>query len=280
MLKSLWHKLPFTGEPAPRVNLLPLHGTIAPDTRTARSLNLAGLEDALVKAFSAGSPKAVVLGINSPGGSPVQSRMILARARELAEEKKIPLIAHIEDVGASGGYMLALAGDEIYADPFAIVGSIGVIAGGFGFTETLGKLGIERRVYTAGDHKGQLDPFQPENPRDVRRLEDLLDKSHQAFIQVVKERRAERLKSHDETLFNGDFWLAADALDHGLIDGVEDIRAMLKRRFGDRVKVRRIPADRRGTLARLLGSTLERVIGPDALIGALERKSLWSRFGR
>ncbi len=280
MFKFLWHKLPFTGDPAPIVNLLPMNGTIAPDTRTGKSLNLSGLEDSLRKAFTVGSPRAVILSINSPGGSPVQSRMILARARELAEKHKLPLITHIEDVGASGGYMLALAGDEIYADPFAIVGSIGVIAGGFGFPDALEKLGIERRVYTAGDHKGQLDPFRPESPRDVRRLEDLLEKSHKGFVGVVKDRRGERLKGSDDTLFNGDFWLAEDAKELGLIDGVEDMRAMLKRRFGDRVKIRPIPADKKGMLAKLMGASLERVIGPDAILGAIERKSLWSRFGR
>lgn len=280
MLKTLWHSLPFTGDPAPVVNLLPLQGTIAPDARTGRTLNLAGLEDPLKKVFTQGSPRAVVLSINSPGGSPVQSRMILARVREMAEKHKIPVIAHIEDVGASGGYMIALAGDEVYADPFSIVGSIGVISGGFGFPEALAKLGIERRVYTAGDNKGQLDPFQPESPRDTRRLEDLLDKSHAGFIGLVKERRGERLKSSDDVLFNGDFWLGPDALDHGLIDGVEDMRAMLKRRFGDRVKIRRIQVEKKGALAKLLGATLERVFGPEALIGALERKSLWARFGR
>ena len=281
MLVRLWHALPFTGDPAPVVNQIPLQGTITPAARAGgKVLNLASLEQPLRQAFTAGRPRAVVLGINSPGGSPVQSRMILQRIRDLSEEHNVPVIAHIEDIGASGGYMIALAGDEIYADPFGIVGSIGVIAGGFGFNEAIAKLGIERRVYTAGENKSQLDPFKPEDPEDVSRLQNLLEKSHKAFVDLVKSRRGNRLKSPDDVLFQGEFWLAPDALEHGLIDGAEDLRAMLRRRFGDRVNIRRIEADRKGMLSRLLSSALGGVFGPDELLGAMERQSLWSRFGR
>lgn len=280
MLKSLWHALPFTGDPAPIVNLLSLQGVITAEGRPGKSLSAGGLEDSLRKAFTMGQPKAVILSINSPGGSPVQSRMILARIRELSEEEKLPVIAFIEDVGASGGYMIALAGDEIYADPFAIVGSIGVISGGFGFPEALKKLGVERRVVTAGDHKGQLDPFRPQNERDVERLKGLLEKSHESFISVVKDRRQSRLKAEDSVLFNGDFWISEDAAELGLIDAAEDMRAMLKRRFGDRVKIRKIPTEKKNTLAKLLGASISKAFGPDELISALERKSLWSKYGQ
>lgn len=279
MLKTLWHALPFTASPAPVVNQIPLAGVIAAGARTGRTLNIASVEQAFLQAFTKGSPRAVVVSINSPGGSPVQSSMILSRLRELSDEHKVPVITHIEDIGASGGYMIALAGDEIYADPFAIVGSIGVISGGFGFPEALEKLGIERRVYTAGENKSQLDPFRPENPRDVRRLEDLLEQSHQGFIGIVKKHRGDRLKAADDVLFRGDFWLAEAAAEHGLIDAAEDFRSMLRRRFGDRVKVRRIEADRRGFLAKMLSSSFAPLFSADALMEAAERKALWGKFG-
>lgn len=280
MLKSLWHAMPFTGAPPPVVNQIPLIGTIAVSGRPGRVLNFAALETPLKRAFTAGNPKAVVLSINSPGGSPVQSRMILSRIRHLAEEHNVPVIAHIEDVGASGGYMLAVAADDIYADPFALVGSIGVISGGFGFPEAIAKLGVERRVYTAGENKSQLDPFQPEDPEDVRRLEGILDLSHKQFIELVKERRGGRIKAPDHVLFQGEFWLAPQAAEHGLIDGAEDLNAMLRRRFGDRVKTRRIDVDKRSALTKLLTSVFGGVLDPDEMLGAIERRASWARFGR
>ena len=226
MLKQLWYKLPFTGEPDPIVARVALEGVIAPEARTRRALNLASVEKALMKAFSVPDIKAVVLTINSPGGSPTQSRMIHDRARALSEKEKVPIITYIEDVGASGGYMLALAGDEIFADPFAVVGSIGVITAGFGFPEAIEKLGVERRVYTAGKNKSQLDPFKAEEQGDVTRIQEMLEKIHVLFVQMVKDRRGGRITGEDDDLFNGAYWIAGDAVDHGLIDRTGDQRAL------------------------------------------------------
>ncbi|ADM10018.1 peptidase S49 [Parvularcula bermudensis HTCC2503] len=280
MLKRLWHRLPFTPEPPPMIHIVPMEGVIAAAGRSSRSLNLSAVEGALEKAFKTGEPRAVLLSINSPGGSPVQSRMILQKVRDLSVEHKVPVIAHIQDVGASGGYMLALAGDEIYADPFALVGSIGVIAGGFGLHEAIGRLGIERRVYTAGENKSQLDPFRPEDPRDVAHLKGILDKSHALFIDLVKTRRGDRLKGEDKIVFTGDFWIADEAQALGLIDGVEDRDALLKRRFGDRVQSRSFDVDKRSLLSRLLSGTMPGAWRPEAVAAALEDKALWGRFGR
>ncbi len=165
--------------------------------------------------------RAVALLINSPGGSPAQSHLIFRRIRQLADEKKIPVIAFIEDVGASGGYMLACAADEIICDQFSIVGSIGVVGGSFGFPKLMEKLGIERRIYTSGEHKAMLDPFQPEKPDDVKRIKAIQKDIHEHFIALVKERRGARLRGTDKTLFSGEFWTAQKALELGLADGVE-----------------------------------------------------------
>ncbi|MEL6364161.1 MAG: S49 family peptidase [Pseudomonadota bacterium] len=260
----------------PHVTVLELNGVIGSTGRPGRSLTLAKLEKPIDQAFKPKRLDAVALAINSPGGSPVQSRLIHDRIRALAEEKEVPVYAYVEDVAASGGYMLALAADEILADSSSIVGSIGVISGGFGFPEALTKLGVERRVYTAGTDKMRLDPFRPEKPDDIDWLKGLLGDMHEIFVDLVKARRGRRLSGDDAALFNGDVWLAGAATRLGLIDGTASLRDDLRRRFGERVKIAKIPTEDRGLASKLFGRSASPA--SDGL-AALEERALWSRFG-
>lgn len=284
--KKLWESTPFAGPAKPLVTHLDLSGIIATDGRTGKRLNLRRLEKALDEAFKPSGLKAVAISVNSPGGSPVQSRLIHDRIRALAAEKEVPVYTFIEDVGASGGYILSMAGDEIYADPSSIVGSIGVISGSFGFPEAISKLGVERRIYTAGNNKSQLDPFKPENPEDVARLKVLLDELHAIFIDLVKERRPGKLADSDE-IFSGQFWAAGKALELGLIDHIGEMRTVLKGKFGDDVKIKRVETESKSLVAKILsGGTIPSLdlsaglVDPAALIDTMEEKSLWSRYGR
>ncbi len=282
MLKKLWFSLPFTGEAKPTVAVVPMGGVISSDTRPGRGLNLVAMEKTLERVFTGGPYKAVILAINSPGGSPTQSRMLHDRIRALSKEHKVPVLSYIEDVGASGGYMIALSGDEIFADPYAIVGSIGVISAGFGFPEAIDKLGVERRVYTAGENKSQLDPFRPEDPEQVARLSEILSKLHTLFIEMVKRRRGARLKGEEKDVFSGQFWVAGDAVELGLIDGTGDLRALLQARFGKEVKLKRFDADRRPGILKLLGASHipSQIVDPDAMIAAMEERAVWARYGQ
>ncbi len=221
--------------------------------------------------------------INSPGGGAAQSHLIHQRIRQWAQEKDRKVVAFIEDVGASGGYMLACAADEIYANPSSIVGSIGVVSAGFGFTGLIEKLGVERRVHAAGSSKAMLDPFRPEREEDVARLKLIQDDIHRMFIDLVKTRRGERLKGADEELFNGAFWSGGKALDLGLVDGLSDVRGEMRRRFGEDVQLRLIAPPARGGLLRFLLPRGEAgspsLVDADRLIGAIEERALWSRYG-
>ena len=269
---------------APVVAVLPLGGVIAPDGGGAGpfrrgGLNLATLSPMIEAAFAMKRLKAVALAINSPGGSPVQSALIARRIRALSEEKKVPVIAFCEDAAASGGYWLACAADEIIADGASIVGSIGVISAGFGFVEALGKLGVERRVYTAGEAKSQLDPFAPEKAEDVARLRVIQDDLHAQFRDWVIARRGERLKS-EQDLFDGRFWSGRQALDLGLVDALGDLDTVCRDRFGTDVVLRRLGRPR-GFLRRLMGGTLPR-LGAEAMDAAadqLQDRALWARLG-
>ena len=234
-------------------------------------LNDASLAPVLEKAFSRGKPSAVVLEVNSPGGSPVQSSLIGARIRRLAEEKEVPVIAFVEDVAASGGYWLAASADEIYADDSSVVGSIGVISASFGAHEFLVRQGFERRVYTAGKSKSMLDPFRPENPDDVARLKGLLEDIHDNFKAHVTARREGKLPA-DRDLFTGEVWLARKAADLGLIDGVGHLKPMMKERFGDKVKFRRYGI-RKPFFARF-GARLF-----DDAMHSIEERSAFAQFG-
>jgi signal peptide peptidase SppA len=241
----------------------------------------------LDKAFAIKNAKAVALVINSPGGSPVQSRQIYLRIRQLAAEKKLPVFVFVEDVAASGGYMIACAGDEIFVDPSSIVGSIGVVGGTFGFQELIKKIGVERRLYTAGEHKAMLDPFLPENADDVARLKSLQREIHAIFINLVKESRGVRLKGAEDVLFSGEYWAGEKSIALGLSDAIGDLRSVLRARYGDKVQMPVI-AQPSGMLSGLLGRksgagsqlSMDGLSGlPDQLISALETRALWSKYG-
>jgi serine protease SohB len=262
----------------PMVAVVRLAGVIGSLGSWRGGLSLASLAPTLDRAFALGGIKAVALAVNSPGGSPVQSSLIAARIRALASEKKLPVLVFAEDVAASGGYWLATAGDEIYADESSIVGSIGVISAGFGFPELLQRLGIERRVHTAGSRKAMLDPFRPETPEDVARLEALQREIHDSFKAQVRQRRGDRLKADDATLFSGEFWSGRRALELGLIDGIGDMRSVLRARFGDKVQLRLVGAPRSWLMRRLRFAAAPDEWARD-LIGAVEERALWARFG-
>lgn len=298
-LRAFWRGLPFTGDDKPLVTVIDLSGVIGDAGGPGRkALSLKRIEKTLEAGFKPSSLKAVALAINSPGGSPVQSRLIMGAIRRLAAEKEVPVLAFIEDVGASGGYILALAGDEIYADESSIVGSIGVISGGFGFHEAMVRFGIERRVHTAGEHKSMLDPFQPENKADVARLEGILGELHEQFIAIVKDRRGDKLID-DEMLFSGAFWTGPAAAERGLVDGTAQLGDFLRDRFGKDVIIKRIAADGGSLLKKLLsggdaaagrmlassvgslaGSTPVSLIDAEEVLSAVERRALWARYGR
>ena len=267
--------------PAPVVSVIRLSGVIGGRSGpVGNGLTLNGLEKTIESAFSSKRVKAVALAINSPGGSPVQSALIAGRIRALADEKKIPVMAFAEDVAASGGYWLACAADEIYADENSIVGSIGVISAGFGFPEALARLGIERRVYSAGENKSILDPFRPEDADEVRRLKALQGEIHESFKRHVRARRGERLNETGESLFEGDFWTGTGAHRLGLIDGIGDLYSIMRARYSDSVKFRNF-APKSGGIRRLLGrgvdsAAYDRTTG---IVAAVDEWSQWKRFG-
>jgi signal peptide peptidase SppA len=269
------------------VPVVRLAGVIGAVTPLRPGMTLAGISKMLERAFATRNAKAVALVINSPGGSPVQSRQIYLRIRQLAGEKKLPVLVFVEDVAASGGYMIACAGDEIFCDPSSILGSIGVVGGSFGFQELIKKIGVERRIYTAGEHKAMLDPFLPEDPEDVARLKALQREIHAIFIALVKQSRGSRLKGSDDVLFSGEYWAGDTSVSLGLADAIGDLRSTLRTRYGDKVQMPVI-APPTGLLSGLLGrksgagtafapdnlSTL-----PDELISTLETRAIWARFG-
>jgi signal peptide peptidase SppA len=270
------------------VPVVRLSGTIGAVTPLRPGMSLAGVARTLERAFATRNAKAVALVINSPGGSPVQSRQIYLRIRQLAAEKKLPVLVFVEDVAASGGYMLACAGDEIFCDPSSILGSIGVVGGSFGFQELIKKIGVERRLYTAGAHKAMLDPFKPEDPDDVARVKALQGEIHAIFIALVKQSRGSRLKGAEDVLFTGEYWAGETSVSLGLADAIGDPRSILRARYGDKVKTP-VVAPAAGMLSGLLGrksvgaSALGQLDGigglPDELISALETRAIWAKFG-
>jgi signal peptide peptidase SppA len=270
------------------VPVVRLSGVIGAVTPLRPGMTLGGVAKTLGRAFAVKNAKAVALVINSPGGSPVQSRLIYLRIRQLAQEKKLPVLVFVEDVAASGGYMIACAGDEIFCDPSSILGSIGVVGGSFGFTELIRKIGVERRLYTSGEHKATLDPFLPENPDDVARLKAIQREIHATFIALVKQSRAARLKGSDDLLFTGEYWAGDRSVALGLADAIGDLRSTLRARFGDKVSTPMI-APASGLLSGLLGrrapgagsmAALDGLAAlPDEVISALETRAIWARFG-
>ncbi|OBY28945.1 S49 family peptidase [Leisingera sp. JC1] len=253
----------------PLVAVVRLNGAIGMPGRG--SLSDAGLAPVLERAFRKGKPAAVALEINSPGGSPVQSSLIGARIRRLSEELDVPVYAFVEDVAASGGYWLAAAADEIWADASSVLGSVGVISAGFGAHVLLARQGVERRVYTAGESKSMLDPFRPENPEDVKRLKVILNDIHANFIDHVTERRGSKLHS-EENLFTGEVWLARRAEELGLIDGIGHLKPKMQERFGEKVRFRRYG------LKKPLLSRFGIQVAQDALAG-IEERAEYARFG-
>jgi signal peptide peptidase SppA len=273
------------------VPVVRLSGVIGAVTPLRPGMSLASVARTLERAFATKNAKAVALVINSPGGSPVQSRQIYVRIRQLAAEKKLPVLVFVEDVAASGGYMIACAGDEIFCDPSSILGSIGVVGGTFGFQELIKKIGVERRLYTAGAHKAMLDPFLPENPDDVARVKALQREIHAIFIALVRQSRGSRLKGGDDVLFSGEYWAGETSISLGLADAIGDLRSTLRARYGDKVKTPVI-APSTGLLSGLLGrksagaATLAQFTSPDGiaglpdeLISALETRAIWAKFG-
>jgi signal peptide peptidase SppA len=267
----------------PVVPVVRLQGAIGMSSPMRSGLSLASIALPLEKAFSIKKAPAVALIVNSPGGSPVQSRLIFKRIRDLAKENEKDVLVFVEDVAASGGYMIALAGDEIFVDPSSIVGSIGVVAAGFGFTEMIKKIGVERRVYTAGEKKVTLDPFQPEVPDDIEYLKTLQLEIHETFIDLVKSRRGDIL-TDDPDLFTGKFWTGRSAIQLGLVDAIGDLRSVVKERYGEKAEPKLIAAPR-GLLGRkaglgvnLSGQRLTEGLG-DELISSVENRALWMRYG-
>lgn len=279
--KSLQFLLPARfRERTPLVPVVRLAGSIGVSLPFRPGLSLASVATRLQTAFDMPGAKAVALIVNSPGGSAVQSHLIMRRIRALADEKKLPVFAFAEDAAASGGYMIALAADEIFADPSSIIGSIGVVAAGFGFDRLIERFGIDRRVYTAGENKAMLDPFRSEKVEDVERLKRLQADIHAHFIALVKERRGARLNGEDALLFSGAFWCGEEARALGLVDGIGDLRGVMRQRFGEDVDLRLVEPRSFG-LGRLFGAPPagSSALDPAALLAAIEDRAQWSRYG-
>lgn len=267
------------GPVSPTVAVIRLEGII--NTRGQRAINLRRFAGAIERAFKLRGLKAVALAINSPGGAPAQSALVYRRIRQLAAERAVPVIAFTEDVAASGGYWLALAADEIYAEDTSLVGSIGVITAGFGFVQAMSKLGIERRLFTAGENKSLLDPFLPERDGDVARLKTLQQDLHDSFKDLVRERRGAKLKGDEALLFSGEVFAGRRALGLGLVDGIGEMRGVLRTMFGEDIRLRPVePERRRFSLARLatpFRGEAGDIVGD--LLTRLEERLIWARFG-
>ncbi|MBP2295299.1 S49 family peptidase [Azospirillum rugosum] len=284
-MHDLLAKLPFGPwrDAGPIVSVLRLSGVIGQVGPLSRGLTLAGMAGLIERAFAVKKQAAVALVVNSPGGSPVQSALIAKRIRDLATEKNVPVLAFCEDAAASGGYWLACAADEIWADESSIVGSIGVVSSSFGAHEFIQRYGIERRVYTAGDKKVLLDPFSPEREDGVAHLKAIQAEIHDAFKTMVRTRRGARLAGSEEELFSGAFWAGRRALELGLIDGIGDLRTILRGRYGEKLRLRVVQEDRRWF--RRIGFRVESLPNqiaselPTAALAAVEERALWSRYG-
>jgi len=285
-VKALGPVLPrrFRGD-TPVVPVVRLSGVIGFSTPLRPGLTLASVAKPLERAFAWPRARAVALLINSPGGSAVQSHLVFQRIRQLSAEKTMPVIAFVEDVAASGGYMIACAADEIVADMSSIVGSIGVIGASFGFAKLIDKIGVERRIYTSGTNKAMLDPFLPENPDHVARLKAIQEDIHRSFIDLVKSRRGAKLTAPEGELFTGEYWAARKGIEFGLVDRLGDMRSFLRERYGDKVETPPVPAGR-GLFGRVMpgiSSVLaEKFDGPgltDEFISSLEARAIWARYG-
>ena len=264
------------------VPVVRLTGAIGVPNPLRPGMTLAGVAKSLDRAFGMSNARAGALLINSPGGSAAQSHLIFQRIRALADEKKLPVFAFVEDVAASGGYMIACAADEIVCDPSSIVGSIGVVGGSFGFEKLIEKIGVERRLYTSGENKAMLDPFLPEKAEDVAKLKAIQKEIHEHFIALVKARRGDKLDSRESALFTGEYWTGSRARELGLVDAIGDLRETLRARYGEKVQTPLIVD--RGFLGRKMpGVALEGLFASPSLaedfVATLEARALWSRYG-
>ena len=258
------------------VSHLRLTGVIGNIGKFRQGIEYSGQEDIIKKAFSVKKALAVAITINSPGGSPVQSHLIYKFIREQAKKNKKKVIIFTEDVAASGGYLIACSGDEIYANSSSIIGSIGVISASFGFKNLIEKIGVQRRVYTAGKNKSTLDPFLDEKEEDINRLKNIQLELHQDFIDVVEESRGSKLnKNSGIELFSGEFWTGKKAKELGLIDGLGNADQILREKFGDEVEIKKFGKPK-GWLAKKLSSSQDHT---DKLISILEERSIWQRYG-
>lgn len=278
-VKSVTSRIPRIGDRHDRTDIVAvvkLHGVITPTPApfSRGVINVAGVESALTRAFDHDRLKAVALLINSPGGAPTQSGLVAERIRQLAAKAPgVPVLAFCEDIAASGGYWLACAADEIFAHRTSMVGSIGVISGGFGFTGLLERFGVERRLHTAGENKARLDPFSPEKPEDVEWLKSMHAQLHELFVDWVRQRRGDRLADTEE-LFTGDVWLGQKAVELGLIDGIGNLREVISERYPD-AEISLAEA-KRPILARLgLGAPA----AASAMLDTVLQRVAWSRYG-
>ncbi len=256
------------------ISHIKLNGVIGNAGKFKQGIDFSGQEDIIEKAFSLKKAKAVAITINSPGGSPVQSHLIYKFIRSQAKKNKKKVIVFAEDVAASGGYLIACAGDEIYANSSSIIGSIGVIYSSFGFTELIKKIGVERRVHTAGKNKSTLDPFLNEKNEDIERLKNIQLDLHRDFIEVVENSRGKKLNKSETELFSGEFWSGSKAIDLGLIDGIGDAHEILKEKFGEDVVVKKFEKSK-SWFAKKLSSSNQ----VDQLINTVEERSIWQRYG-
>jgi len=262
------------------VPVVRLTGVIGQVSPIRQGITLASVAGPLKRAFEVKKAPVVAIIINSPGGSPVQSHLVFKRIRALAQENKKEVLVAVEDVAASGGYLIALAGDEIIVDESSIVGSIGVVSAGFGFVKLIEKIGVERRVHTAGENKAMLDPFQPEREEDIKHLKSLQRDVHDMFIDLVRARRGARL-ADEPTLFTGAFWSGTRGVEIGLADRIGDLRQILRERFGDKLELMPIQP-KRGLLSRFSGGLPSSQLGAEMVetaISAIEERALWSRYG-
>ena len=259
------------------VPLIRLSGVIGNVGKFKQGIDFAGQQELIKKAFSLKKVKAVAISINSPGGSPVQSHLIYSYIRKMAKKKNIKVLVFAEDVAASGGYLISCAGDEIYANSSSIIGSIGVIYSSFGFQELIKKIGVQRRVYTAGKNKSTLDPFLEEKKEDIERLKNIQLDLHADFIKVVENSRSHKLKKETGVeLFTGEFWSGSKAMELGLIDGIGNVEDILKEKFGDSVVIKKFEKPK-SWINKKLSATNENHV--DQLLQVLEERSIWQKYG-
>jgi signal peptide peptidase SppA len=282
MIRKILGRIPLLrkfGDAPPIVPVVRLAGVIGESQRFSQALNLAGVSQDLEKAFSIPDAPGVALVINSPGGSPVQSGLIFSRIRALAEQKEKTVFVFAEDVAASGGYLIALAGDEIFVHDASVVGSIGVISAGFGFVELMEKIGVQRRVYTAGESKSMLDPFQPEKEEDIDRIKGLQSDIHGYFKDLVRTRRGNKLKAPRKQLFSGDVWVGRKAVSAGLVDGVGEVRSVMRERFGEDVRLPLINSSKRFKIPFVTERQSPMSNIAQAALCQARSEALWTSFG-